>query len=244
MMCHSALLQVQSGAPCSYSMMSRIHALDATALHIAARQGNGTVVQWLLDHGAHMSLTIVNRMHCTPLDVARIFGPFYHVEGQLGAVMLIRRNSLNGADHLTSPKPKQRRLPMLSNPQPTPPRRHSTAVKIQYPMWVISVSNFIQLSELRPHQELRTSGQLEEYSPGMSSVFFLSHQWTSFTNPDHSTLQLRTIQQLLLRMSVGGLSDTVYDDVRRPLTSKYTKSCVLTDYLVCCVRLITASVFV
>jgi hypothetical protein len=42
----------------------------------------------------------------------------------------------------------------------------------------------------------------------MRGVFFLSHQWTAFNRPDHSTLQLRTVQQLLERAIQGKLSHT------------------------------------
>ena len=47
----------------------------STALHAAAQNGRTTLVRWLLDHGAHPSLHVKNAMGCTPLDVARVFGP-------------------------------------------------------------------------------------------------------------------------------------------------------------------------
>ena len=42
----------------------------------------------------------------------------------------------------------------------------------------------------------------------MKGAFFLSHQWTAFTRPDHSTAQLRTVQRLLTRMIQGELPAT------------------------------------
>ena len=48
------------------------------------------LVRWLLNHGAHKSLHLKDRMGCTPLDVARIFGPHAEIEGELGAVILDR----------------------------------------------------------------------------------------------------------------------------------------------------------
>ena len=45
------------------------------ALHLAAMKGNINLVRWLLHNGAHGSIYVKNRMGCTPLDMARIFGP-------------------------------------------------------------------------------------------------------------------------------------------------------------------------
>jgi len=61
------------------------------------------LTEWLLDHGAHKSLSIRNDLGSTPLDMARIFGPYPIIEAKLGAAMLdhqfgtqfaIRRGSL------------------------------------------------------------------------------------------------------------------------------------------------------
>ena len=69
----------------------------------AAKNGLIDVTEWLLQHGAHKSLHIRNKMGATPLDVARIFGPHPAIEAKLGAAMLnhqfetqyaIRRGSL------------------------------------------------------------------------------------------------------------------------------------------------------
>ena len=40
-------------------------------------------------------------------------------------------------------------------------RRGSTAVMMDYPMWLMSASEFLRLSELRPHEELRAEGSSE-----------------------------------------------------------------------------------
>ena len=75
-------------------------------------------------------------------------------------------------------------------------------------MWVMPVAEVLKLSELRSHQELRAAGKLVRWHASMKAVFFLSHQWTSFTRPDHSNMQLRTVQRLLSRMIQGNLPDT------------------------------------
>ena len=61
---------------------------------------------------------------------------------------------------------------------------------MQAEMWCLPVADFATLDELLPHQELRDAGKLVPWSPTMRSVFFISHQWTSFDGPDHTTQQL------------------------------------------------------
>ena len=87
-------------------------------------------------------------------------------------------------------------------------RSGQTAVPMQFDMWVMPVAEMLKLSELRPHQELRAAGKLVRWNASMKGVFFLSHQWTAFTRPDHSTAQLRTVQRLLTRMIQGELPTT------------------------------------
>ena len=82
---------------------------------------------------------------------------------------------------------------------------------MQFDMWVMPVSEFVHLSELRPHEELRQQGKLMRCDASMRGVFFLSHQWTSSSHPDHTTAQLRSFQTLLLRMVRGELPKTTYD---------------------------------
>ena len=83
--------------------MEMAHTEGSTPLHYAAMVGLIDVTEWLLGHGAHKSLRVQNSMGATPLDIARIFGPFPAIEAKLGAAMLnhdfdtqfaIRRGSL------------------------------------------------------------------------------------------------------------------------------------------------------
>ena len=87
-------------------------------------------------------------------------------------------------------------------------RKNDTVIEMQHDMWVIPVSNFVRLAALKPHQELRAEGKLVRWDASMRAVFFLTHQWTSFSDPDYSTAQLRTVQTLLLRMMRGDLPKT------------------------------------
>ena len=96
-------------------------------------------------------------------------------------------------------------------------RSGATAIRMQYPCWLMPVDTFLTLSELRPHHELRAAGKLVKWDATMETVFFLSHQWTSFDRPDHSTAQLRAVQKILLRMLDGKLPKTApnFEDALR-----------------------------
>ena len=86
-------------------------------------------------------------------------------------------------------------------------RRSSTSVFAQYEMYVMPIATFVSLSELKPHQELLAERKIKRWDPSMKSVFFLSHQWTSFNHPDYTSDQIRTFKSLLLAMKRGELGD-------------------------------------
>lgn len=83
-----------------------------------------------------------------------------------------------------------------------------TAVEVQFDMWLISASDFVQLDRLLPHQELLAQNKLVRWHPAMHTVFFVSHQWTAFREPDPTGTQLRCFQKTLLRMLTGDLPPT------------------------------------
>ena len=60
----------------------------STPLHQAALNGHLPLVVWLLQHGAHKSLFVRNKMGYTPLEAAHIFGPYPEVEALLGSAMV------------------------------------------------------------------------------------------------------------------------------------------------------------
>ena len=106
-------------------------------------------------------------------------------------------------------------------------RRGSTSIAMQYPMWVMSASEFLHMSELRPHEELRAEGKIVECDLSHRIVFYISHQWTSATHPDYSTAHLRAIQTLILRMQSGELPETAptfSDAIRFPSDVKITQT--------------------
>ena len=84
-----------------------------------------------------------------------------------------------------------------------------TAVEMKYPMWLVPASSFVKLAKLEPHQVMRQRGELVMWEPSMKTVFFLSHQWTSFEHPDHTLDQMRCFKRLLIRMMKGEVATTV-----------------------------------
>ena len=184
-------------------VMDIAHVESATPLHFAARQGNYELVNWLLLNGAEASLNLKNRMGCTPIDIARVCGPHHEVGGLIGSAMCVE--SVGSVDLQPSTTRQHRPSDELAL---RAARSGQTAVSMQYEMWLMPVAEMLKLSELRPHQELRAAGKLVRWNASMRGVFFLSHQWTAFTRPDHSTAQLRTVQRLLTRMLQGELPTT------------------------------------
>ena len=124
-----------------------------------------------------------------------------------------RRTAPQVTTHLVAPRAKLEKSHHHTARWPLPPYsllalRSPLVSSSADPMWVMPANEFMALSELRPHQELRAADKLVKWDPSMSQVFFLSHQWTSFERPDHSTAQLRTFQKTLVRMLRGKLPTT------------------------------------
>ena len=81
------------------------------------------------------------------------------------------------------------------------------AILKSYPMYVLPVEAFMQMTEWRPHQELLKEGVIMEWKPSMRGrTFFVSHQWTSFDHPDPTNDQLETLQSVLGRLARGDLT--------------------------------------
>ena len=102
-------------------------------------------------------------------------------------------------------------------------RSGETAVLMQADMWVMPISTFLALDRLRPHQELLAARKLVRWDASMPSIIFLSHQWTSFDHPDHTTQQLRAVQRLLARMVCDQCPETALSATDRLLFPKNVK---------------------
>jgi hypothetical protein len=99
-------------------IMGLAHSRGSTALHQAALSGHASIAESLLKNGAHESLTVRNQMGCTPIDVARIFGPHPEVEARLGAALLEQMGpaapadvaAVSGRSQATRPKEQKVKL--------------------------------------------------------------------------------------------------------------------------------------
>lgn len=76
-------------------------------------------------------------------------------------------------------------------------------LEMTFPMYAISISTLMAMEKMRNFEELRNTGELEEWNKSKGPVFFLSHQWTSFDEPDHTGTQLRTAQEIFRSMQAG-----------------------------------------
>ena len=106
-------------------------------------------------------------------------------------------------------------------------RGDTTAVPMEFGMFVMPTFEFLRLSELRSHEELMREGKLVRVDDSIQRIFYVSHEWTSLKHPDHSTSQLRTFQTVLLRMLRGVLPETAptfVDAIRLPTTVNITSS--------------------
>lgn len=68
---------------------------------------------------------------------------------------------------------------------------------------LIAAADFMQLGELRPHEELRDRGllqmhdRLDELERAPQRIIFFSHQWTSREHPDRCGTQYRTMRSAI-----------------------------------------------
>mmetsp|Transcript_8939 Transcript_8939/g.22503 ORF Transcript_8939/g.22503 Transcript_8939/m.22503 type:complete len:751 (-) Transcript_8939:234-2486(-) len=78
--------------------------------------------------------------------------------------------------------------------------------KPKYPMYVISVRDFLSLSEFLPHQKLKEDGLLHRWSEDMRGrVIFVSHEWLGNNHPDPSGEQCAALRSLLERLMNGSI---------------------------------------
>ena len=106
--------------PC-YTSLTSLCLEGATPLHFAARQGNLTLVHWLLENGATRSLLAKNRMGCTPIELGRKFGPHHEVCGMLGSAMC---SSVSLTNSTISPSGESSALRIARSGQTAIPMQH------------------------------------------------------------------------------------------------------------------------
>lgn len=72
-----------------------------------------------------------------------------------------------------------------------------------YPMFVMKVSDALELTVIEDHQELLAKCKVTVFTPGME-VIFVSHQWLSRAHPDPDRSQFAVLQDAL-RNVIGGM---------------------------------------
>eukprot|EP00435_Cladocopium_sp_Y103_P066699 s393_g29.t1 len=82
----------------------------------------------------------------------------------------------------------------------------------EFPMYVISTDDFLDLSEMRPHQELLTERIVQVYQPNLDPVTFVSHEWSGLQHPDPKKKQLLALQKALRGFREQSLK-LIYDPV-------------------------------
>ena len=70
------------------------------------------------------------------------------------------------------------------------------------PVIAVPVAEVLGLSEMRPFEEMLDAGAREWY-PELGPLLFVSHQWTSYTEPDPSGKQLALLQAALRHVAGG-----------------------------------------
>lgn len=79
-------------------------------------------------------------------------------------------------------------------------------------MYVISTDDFLDLSEMRPHQELLAERIVQVYQPTLDPVTFVSHEWSGLQHPDPKKKQLLALQKALRGFREQSLK-LIYDPV-------------------------------
>lgn len=75
--------------------------------------------------------------------------------------------------------------------------------KCTFPMMVMKMETFMNLKVMTCYEDLIKTGLVFEWTPDMGRVFFLSHQWTSFSHPDPKSEQLKVGQEFLTKVAEG-----------------------------------------
>ncbi|CAE8583065.1 unnamed protein product [Polarella glacialis] len=72
-----------------------------------------------------------------------------------------------------------------------------------FPMYVVSLAVFMQMTKVRAHQLLLDEGKLVTFVRSMGRAIFVSHQWVGSTSPDPDFSQLQVLQEALRNVMSG-----------------------------------------
>jgi len=73
---------------------------------------------------------------------------------------------------------------------------------MNYPMYVMKISDALQLTEIVSHQELLRTGKIVPFKSGMEAAF-ISHQWVGLQFPDARFQQFQVLQSSIRKLVSG-----------------------------------------
>jgi len=71
------------------------------------------------------------------------------------------------------------------------------SLPIYFPMYTVPLQLLLQMTSVKPHEELAAEGSLVQFEDHMGKAAFVSHQWVSEIHPDPDCRQLRYLQDAL-----------------------------------------------
>jgi len=138
-------------------------------------------------------------------------------EEEVGAALALEQtvgyDDLSSSDHAvslgestdsTSALPSLRALGKTASAGSKSRRRRfsslSDVYEMSFPMYVFEVSTLLKLETMLSFEQMMEAELLMEATAEMDQIFFVSHQWTSFTHPDPTATQLQTLQDVFVAM--------------------------------------------
>ncbi|CAL1145700.1 unnamed protein product [Cladocopium goreaui] len=69
-----------------------------------------------------------------------------------------------------------------------------------FPMYVLSMEAFMNLTSAKSHRDLQEEGLLVKYEEHLGNAIFVSHQWTGLKHPDPHFRQLSMLQKVMSQL--------------------------------------------
>ena len=95
-------------------------------------------------------------------------------------------------------------------------------------MYTVPADAFLQMTEIRTHEELADAGVLTEFQESLGKAMFVSHQWLSDKHPDPDFQQLQVLQDALKNLAAGTseislpvVTEFLVGNKRRPTKSDF-----------------------
>ncbi|CAE8630002.1 unnamed protein product [Polarella glacialis] len=73
----------------------------------------------------------------------------------------------------------------------------------EFPMYVVRLSDFLEMKAVLPHEELKAQGLLVLYTQQLGPALFISHQWCRSHHPDPDFEQMKVLQEALRNVLSG-----------------------------------------